>query len=43
MAELDFRHSSKKGMVVLYGDSSARAISYNAASNTWTQTLWENR
>jgi prepilin-type N-terminal cleavage/methylation domain-containing protein len=43
MAELDFRHNSKKGMVVLCGDSSARAISYNIASNTWTQTLWENR
>jgi prepilin-type N-terminal cleavage/methylation domain-containing protein len=44
MTCLDFRHSSKKGMSLLYGDTSARAISsYVIASNTWTQTLWENR
>jgi hypothetical protein len=27
----------------LYADCSARAISFNNASNNWTQTLWENR
>ena len=40
---LDFRHKTSKGMVVLYADSGARAISYNNASNIWTKTLWENR
>ncbi len=40
---LDFRHSSLKGMNVLYADSSARTVSFNTASITWTKTLWENR
>ena len=40
---LDFRHSSTKGMDVLYGDSSVRSISLNNAKATWTQTVWENR
>ena len=40
---LDFRHNSGIGMVVLYADSSARAISYKNANTTWTKTLWENR
>ena len=40
---LDFRHNSGKGMALLYGDTSARAINFNNASNTWTQTLWDNR
>lgn len=40
---LSFPHNSLKGMNNLYADSSVRAISFNDASNTWTQTLWENR
>jgi len=44
MSTLDFRHNSKKGMCLLYGDNSARSVSsYITASNAWTQTLWENR
>lgn len=43
MTQLDFRHNTKKGMVVLYGDSSARSITFTTASNTWTQSLYENR
>jgi prepilin-type N-terminal cleavage/methylation domain-containing protein len=44
MTELSFQHNSNKGMDLLYGDCGARAItSYVTASNTWTQTLWENR
>jgi prepilin-type N-terminal cleavage/methylation domain-containing protein len=40
---VDFRHNSSKGIVVLYGDSGARAVSFNTASNNWTQTLWNNQ
>ena len=40
---LDFRHNSLSGMSALYGDFSSRMIKYLTASNTWTQTLWENR
>jgi len=40
---IDFRHNSSKGIVALYGDSGARAISFNTASNNWTQTLWNNQ
>lgn len=40
---LNFPHNSLKGMNNLYADASVRAISFNNASNTWTQTLWENR
>ncbi len=40
---LDFRHRNGVAMDVLYGDTGARTITYGSASNTWTQTLWENR
>src|SRR5712671_5271108 len=40
---VDFRHNSAKGIVALYADSSSRAISFNTASNSWTQTLWNNQ
>jgi len=40
---LDFRHRSAAGMVVLYADYGARAISFLTASNSWTQNFWENR
>ncbi|HXI69432.1 MAG TPA: prepilin-type N-terminal cleavage/methylation domain-containing protein [Verrucomicrobiae bacterium] len=40
---VDFRHNSSKGIVALYGDTSARATSFNTASNAWTQTLWNNQ
>ena len=40
---LDFRHSSLSSMNVLYGDYGARSVKFLTASNTWTQTLWENR
>lgn len=43
MTELDFRHNTSRSMDLLFADSSARAMSFNNASNTWTQTLWENR
>ena len=43
MKQLDFRHNSKKGMTVLYGDGGARSINFNTASNTWTQAYWENQ
>jgi prepilin-type N-terminal cleavage/methylation domain-containing protein len=40
---LDFRHNSQKQMVVLFGDAGVRPVSYTVATNTWSQTLWENR
>jgi len=43
MTYLDFRHN-KKGMSLLYGDTSARAISsFTTASNAWTQSIWNNQ
>ena len=41
--ELDFRHNSLLGMNQLYGDYHAGSVSFIAAKQTWTQTLWENR
>jgi prepilin-type N-terminal cleavage/methylation domain-containing protein len=43
MTALDFRHNSSKNMIVLYADTSVRSTSFLSATNTWTQTLWENR
>ena len=43
MTYLSFQHNSNKGMDLLYADASVRAASFNTASNTWTQSLWENR
>jgi prepilin-type N-terminal cleavage/methylation domain-containing protein len=43
MTALDFRHNSGKNMTVLYADTSVRSTSFLSATNTWTQTLWENR
>ncbi len=40
---LDFRHSSSKGMNILYADTSVRAVAYNNVKTLWTKTLWENR
>ena len=43
MTALDFRHNASRNMAVLYADTSVRSISILTATNTWTQTLWENR
>ncbi len=43
MTALDFRHNSGKNMTILYADASVRSTSFLSATNTWTQTLWENR
>ena len=43
MTALDFRHNSNRNMTVLYADASVRSTSFLSATNTWTQTLWENR
>ncbi len=46
MSELDFRHGSQNIMNLLYGDMHAGSFAYTtaaAATNTLTQTLWENR
>jgi prepilin-type N-terminal cleavage/methylation domain-containing protein len=40
---LDFRHSARWSMDVLYGDYHVGSVQFLTASNTWTQTLWENR
>ena len=40
---LDFRHSARRSMDVLCGDYHVGPVQYLTASNTWTQTLWENR
>jgi prepilin-type N-terminal cleavage/methylation domain-containing protein len=40
---LDFRHNSLSSMDVLYGDYHAGSVSFIAAKQTWTKTLWENR
>jgi prepilin-type N-terminal cleavage/methylation domain-containing protein len=40
---LDFRHSARSSMTVLYGDYHASSVQFLTASNTWTQTFWENR
>jgi prepilin-type N-terminal cleavage/methylation domain-containing protein len=40
---LDFRHNSLSSMDVLYGDYHAGSVRFNAAKQTWTKTIWENR
>jgi prepilin-type N-terminal cleavage/methylation domain-containing protein len=40
---LDFRHGSYNIIVAVYADSSARATSFNASTNNWTQTTWNNQ
>ena len=40
---LDFRHNKGAVMVILNADYSVHATTYRSASNSWTQTLWENR
>jgi prepilin-type N-terminal cleavage/methylation domain-containing protein len=40
---LDFRHNNGAVMVILNGDYSVHATTFRSASNSWTQTLWENR
>jgi prepilin-type N-terminal cleavage/methylation domain-containing protein len=42
MKYLDFRHSSKKTMDVLYGDYSVRGLKYSVGHTTVTQTNWDN-
>jgi prepilin-type N-terminal cleavage/methylation domain-containing protein len=40
---LDFRHSSSKGMSILYADAGVRSVAYNNVKTLWTKSLWENR
>ena len=39
---LDWRHVSGKAMNVLHGDYSVRAVKFQTALDTWTQTIWDN-
>jgi prepilin-type N-terminal cleavage/methylation domain-containing protein len=39
---LDWRHSSRQAMDVLYGDYSVRSVKFRTAVGTWTQLLWDN-
>jgi prepilin-type N-terminal cleavage/methylation domain-containing protein len=39
---LDFRHSSLSGMDILYGDTSARSISFPNAKLSMTETNWDS-
>jgi prepilin-type N-terminal cleavage/methylation domain-containing protein len=41
MVYLDFRHSSKQAMDILYADYSVRALRFEVARTTVTQTNWD--
>jgi hypothetical protein len=42
LLHLDFRHGSKDSMEVLYADYSVRALKFQVAKTSLTQTNWDN-